>query len=113
MPLPGNFQTITVTGTYVDLAGAALNGSLRFDMQGADGLRDATANTIIIPESITATVSNGALSVILPATNDPDIAPAFTYEVTEDFPSINHTRTYTVEIPYNASSPLSITSIQP
>lgn len=113
MALPANFTVITVTGSYVDLLGAAPNGSIQFDIQSFQALRDPASNVIVLAKPITATISTGTFSVGVPATNDPDITPSFTYLVTENFPTLNIVRTYSVAIPFNAGSPLDIADIVP
>lgn len=113
MPLPSNFQTITLTGNYVDLEGTALNGSVLFETTSSGELRDPSADTLIIPISITASVSSGAFSITIPTTNDPDIIPSFTYRVTESFPALSLTRSYEILVPYDIPSPLNIADIAP
>lgn len=113
MPLPGNFQQITVTGTYVDLTGTAVNGSIQFDVNDFVALRDPTANVIVLAKPITATIASGTFSVSLPATNDPDITPSFTYKVTETFPSLSIVNTYDIAVAYNGPNPLDLADVTP
>lgn len=113
MPLPGNFQTITLTGTYVDITGSPVNGSVSFESTSSGNLRDPSADRLIIPIAITASVSGGTFSTTIPTTNDPDIIPIFNYRVTENFPSLSITRTYEIQIPYDIISPLDISDLAP
>lgn len=113
MPLPSNFQTITLTGNYVDLEGTSLNGSVLFESTSSGDLRDPSADTLIIPIAINASVSGGSFSTTIPTTNDPDIIPSFTYRVTETFPSLSLTRTYEIQIPYDIPSPFNIADLAP
>lgn len=85
MPLPVNLTTITVTGTYIDLAGDPIAGQVRFTPRAV--LKNVTSNVILINSTITVTLdSNGAFSQALVATDDVDAAPLnFTYEVEEAF----------------------------
>jgi hypothetical protein len=113
MPLPSNFQTITLTGNYVDLEGTTLNGSVLFESTSSGDLRDPSADTLIIPIAINASISGGSFSTTIPTTNDPDIIPSFTYRVTETFPSLSLTRTYEIIIPYDIASPFNIADLAP
>jgi len=112
MPLPGNFQTVTVTGTYIGIDGVVLSGTVKFVANAT--LVDGAAKVVIVPKPITATLDgNGAFSVALPATNDPDIAPLnFSYEVTETFDRAG-TRHYFIQVPFDSVSPLDISTIAP
>lgn len=102
MPLPANFQTVTIIGNYVDMLGISANGSIQFDMENEQLLYDSSADVIVVPKPIVASIAAGTFSVVLPATNDPDITPGFTYRVTESFPTLGITRTYSLTVPYNA-----------
>ena len=113
MPLPANFQTITVTGTYVDLTGVAVNGSIQFDVNDFVALRDPTADVIVLAKPITASIASGTFSVSLPATNDPDITPGFTYKVTESFPSLNITNVYNINVAFDGPNPLNLADVTP
>lgn len=96
MPLV-NLNTLTVTGTYVDLDGQPVAGTVTFMPSAV--LQDPAANQIILPKLITVTLDvNGSFTVQLPATDDPDITPSFTYTVTEQVPG---GRTYTFALPIN------------
>src|SRR4051812_11209583 len=83
---PANFQGCRVSAQYLNLAGAPMAGSVTFTASPA-ALLDAVAELIIVPSVFTATLDvNGAFSLVLPATDDPDINPNnFTYAVSENF----------------------------
>lgn len=85
MALPNNLTTITVTGTYLDIAGNPIAGQVKFTPRAV--LKNVTSNIILINSTITVTLdNNGAFSQALVATNDTDAAPLdFTYEVEEAF----------------------------
>lgn len=85
MPLPVNLTTITVTGTYLDLAGDPIAGQVKFTPRAV--LKNTTSNVILINSTITVTLdANGAFSQALVATDDTDAAPLnFTYQVEEAF----------------------------
>ena len=85
MALPNNLTTITVTGTYLDIAGNPIAGQVKFTPRAV--LKNVTSNIILINSTITVTLdANGAFSQALVATDDTDAAPLnFTYEVEEAF----------------------------
>lgn len=85
MALPLNLSTITVTGRFVDFTGTPIVGQVKFIT--SQMLIDATADTHIVPSTVTATLDNsGEFSVVLPISDDSDISPAlFTYRVEEAF----------------------------
>lgn len=113
MPLPGNFQTITLNGTYVDLTGDPVNGTILFETTSSGNLRDPSADVLIAPIAIIASIAGGSFSTTIPTTNDPDIIPVFSYRVTESFPSLDITRTYEIQIPYDIASPFNIADLAP
>ncbi len=85
MPLTPNLSTVTLGGQYVDVSGAPIAGQVKFTPRTI--LTDADEDQIIIPRTITVDLdANGEFTVVLPATDDPDVAPAgFTYRVEEAF----------------------------
>jgi hypothetical protein len=96
VPLPNNLTTITVTGTYLDIAGNPIAGQVKFTPRAV--LKNVTSNVILINSTITVTLdANGAFSQALVATNDSDAAPInFTYRVEEAFVG---GRTYDILVP--------------
>jgi hypothetical protein len=100
MALPNNLTTITVTGTYLDIAGNPIAGQVKFTPRAV--LKNVTSNIILINSTITVTLnSNGAFSQALVATDDPDAAPAdFTYRVEEAFVG---GRTFDMLLPANTT----------
>lgn len=98
MPLPAAFDTITVTGTYVDFLGAAGTGTITFTPNPAAWLKATASDVVIVPKPRSVTLSaSGTFSIALPVTNDPDVLPSFSYTVTEDVSGF--TRTQAIEIP--------------
>lgn len=85
MGLPANLTTVTVTGRYIDAAGAPVRGSVTFTLNTP--LLDAGASTYIIETEYTVPLDGtGSFSVALPATNDPDITPTgWTWMLTPNF----------------------------
>jgi len=85
MALPASLSTCTVQGTYVDLVGNPVRGSLNFTPQTI--LKETTANVIIMPVVIQKTLdATGSFSITLPVTSDTDVVPQpFIYTITENF----------------------------
>jgi len=85
MALPASLSTCTVVGTYVDLSGNPVRGSINFTPQTI--LKETTANVIIIPVVIQKTFdATGSFSVVLPVTSDTDVTPQpFIYTIEENF----------------------------
>jgi hypothetical protein len=99
--LPGNLSLVTVTGTYIDIAGNPIAGQVKFTPRAV--LKNVTANIILINSTITVTLdSNGAFSQQLVATDDADASPInFTYRVEEAFIG---GRTYDILLPSSGST---------
>jgi hypothetical protein len=85
MPLPTTLSTCTVVGTYVDLSGNPVRGSINITPQTI--LKEVTENVIIIPVVIQKTFdATGSFSVVLPVTSDTDVTPQpFIYTFEENF----------------------------
>ena len=96
MALPVSLSTCTVAGTYVDLGGNPVRGSLTFKPQTV--LKEPNLKIILIPTAIVKTLdATGAVSIVLPVTTDPDVEPEpFIYEITENF---SGGRTFAVSLP--------------
>lgn len=85
MALPTSLSTATIVGTYVDLIGNPVRGSLTFAPQTI--LKETTQNMIIMPTHIVKTLdASGSFTVTLPVTSDTDVTPQpFIYTITENF----------------------------
>jgi hypothetical protein len=109
MALGPNLTTVTLTGSYVNFEGTAIEGQVRFSI--GEVLRNGTDDQMVAPSSVVVPLSSGSFSVSLPATNDPDVVPnPFVYTVEESFPN---GRTYTISIPYTTSGSLDLADISP
>jgi hypothetical protein len=109
MALPTNLTSVTVTGAYVDYSGTAIKGQVTFTL--GDVLRSGIDNVMVAPSTVVVSLVNGAFSVTLPATNDPDVIPnPYTYTVVESFTG---GRTYTISIPYDTVGSLDLADISP
>ena len=121
MTLPGNITRIHITGNFIDLTGAPLNGTITFS-PSFNSLRDLGADEIIVPVDIVGKVVNGALyapdgvsDLMLPATDDPDVdVQDFTYHVTENFGSSKNRGAYNISVPIDsAGGVLDLISVVP
>lgn len=87
MALPASLSTVTVAGTYVDLLGNPVRGSLTFEPQTI--LKEKTLNVHIMPVHIVKTLdATGSFTITLPVTSDTDVTPQpFIYTIVENFTS--------------------------
>jgi len=112
VPLPGNVTTVTVTGQFLTYTGAACTGTVKFRPSGDPWLKNASADATLVPGDIVCTLdADGKLvgpvgavgvddvGVLLPATDDPDLAPTgFVYDVTVSL-SGQDVQEYSVSLP--------------
>jgi hypothetical protein len=110
MALTPDLSTITLTGTYVDLQGNPVSGSVTFTPQSI--IKDTDQNQIIINATISATLNgSGSFSVVLPVTDDTDTAPIpFAYAVEEVFAG---GRSFFITIPAGGASTQDIADLAP
>lgn len=111
MALPANLSTATITGTYVDLSGNPVRGSISFTPQTI--LKDTTLNVIVIPVIIVKEFdANGSFTITLPCTDDTDVAPQpFIYTLEENF---GGGRNFSVAIPLSvANTTLNLADLLP
>lgn len=98
MAIASNVSLVTLKGQYVDYAGNAIAGQIKFTLSNAT--RNQIADQIVIPSTVSATFdSTGSFSTLLPATNDPALVDAFTYQVEESF---SNGRSYSISLPVAA-----------
>ncbi len=99
MALPADLGTFTVTAKYTKNDGTPASGTVDFVMPVF--LRGAGSNNIVTPGTFTATLDGtGAISIVLPRTDDPDYVPnGWTYTVNEKLGVA--TRSYTIPLTAN------------
>jgi hypothetical protein len=100
--LPSNVAKVTVHGTILrSVAGAPATGTITFSIPLV--LRDYPALMILVPDAVTAALDgSGQFSVVLPATDDPDIDPVgWVYDVVEGWPG---GRTLQMSLPASPST---------
>ncbi|GLZ34892.1 hypothetical protein Lesp02_70790 [Lentzea sp. NBRC 105346] len=117
MPLPGNVSLVTVTGTFVFPDDTYPTGTVEFRVAGDPWLKDAGADTTILPKTVSCSVNGagqivgpagavgaGGVGVKLPATDDTDLAPnGFVYNVTLKFGGLPE-KTYSIALPATPST---------
>jgi hypothetical protein len=109
MALGAALSTVQITGTYVDFEGTAIQGQIRFTLSSV--VSNTTDDQMIAPSTVVVPLVNGAFSVVLPATNDPDTNPIpFVYAVEESFPG---GRSYNISVPYTTVGSLDLADISP
>lgn len=110
MALTPDLSTVTIEGTYVDVTGNAISGSIRFTGQSI--IKDKDQNQIIINKSITEVLdATGSFTTTLPITNDSDVTPVpFAYLVEELF---SGGRTFYITLPSGTTSPTNIADLAP
>lgn len=97
-PTPSdNWNTVTVRGSFYGVDGRPIAGKVSFTLT-ASRLFDMTTPRTIIGRPVVVTLVEGAFSVALPATDDPDILPegAKSYTVQEHF---DGGATYSILVP--------------
>jgi hypothetical protein len=109
MAIDASVTQIDVAGNYVDFLGNPIAGQIQFTL--SQMLRNSLANQMVAPSTVSITLdSNGSFSTTLPATNDPDLIPVFSYGVEEAFPN---GRSYTITLPVASSGTLNLADISP
>jgi hypothetical protein len=100
MALPASLSTVTVAGTYVDLLGNPVRGSITIEPQTI--LKEKTLNVHIMPVHIVKTLdATGSFTTTLPVTSDTDVTPQpFIYTIVENFTS---GRTFQIALPLSVA----------
>lgn len=102
MSLPDNWSTVKVTAQYLDPDGRPAQGEVRFEMNTPRAL-NSDARIIVSSRPIEVDLdAEGRIEVMLPATNDPDVVPSFTWRVQESFLP-NRYYSYEIEIPHDVT----------
>ena len=100
MALPASLSTCTITGTYVDLLGNPVRGSILFEPQTI--IKEKTLNVIIMPVHINKELdASGSFTITLPVTSDTDVTPQpFIYILSESFTG---GRTFEIALPLSVA----------
>ncbi|MEW1675531.1 hypothetical protein AB0O47_20155 [Streptomyces noursei] len=102
-PFPADITTQTVVATYMAESGQPLPGTVL--VQANRRYRDKATGVLVVPNTRRLKVINGALSVDLPASDDPDLNQPFFYSVHEVVPG---GRKFMISVPHHAASPLQL-----
>jgi hypothetical protein len=82
LTLPAGINTITVTGDYANVIGSAAAGAVVFTPSSQ--ISDTSGEIILTGAAVTATLSNGLMSIVLPCTDNTTLRPVpFSYTVTQ------------------------------
>lgn len=101
MAFPENWTQVQVTGRYITPTGEPVSGKVEFSIFPNRRIINPSDGTIIVPETIVAVLNNeGEFTTLLPATNDPDVNPQFSWKVRESF-SPNMRFNYYIDVPYD------------
>ena len=108
MALPVSFNTVTVTGRYLDFKGQPVAGVISF-VPTPDAVLDIPEMTFLMASGLTATLDvTGAFTLALPATDDPDVVPVgWSYRVVENLQTVQG-RSYFVAVPLAAGPTVSL-----
>lgn len=111
MPLPGDINTIVLTGTYLDVDGNPRSGTVTFTPATAP-LADTTGKVILAGVPVAAGLStSGTFSITLPCTDQ--LTPSgWAYTVTELI-SGTQTRIYAIQLPHTLGSTVDISTLTP
>jgi len=113
-----DLDTVTITGTWLTFKNVPATGNVTFTTSPAlQALVDSSANQIVIPVKLGATLDgSGHISVVVPATDDPDLTPSgFTYVVTETITdATGGPRVYEITVPLaSAGGTLDLADVSP
>lgn len=111
MTIASNLTTIIVTGTYTDIFGNPLNGSVSF--APAQVVTDTSGKTIFGSNSVTVKLDRmGRFSAVLPCTDNSNLSPVnFTYSFSENITGAS--RNFLISLPSTLGSKVDISSITP
>lgn len=117
MSLPNDVSTVRIVDSFIEFDGEydPARGAILF-YPTVDRVRTASDVTILkMTDPIKATLTNGQLNVLVPATNDPDVSPSgWGYMVLEQFTNRRNRAPYIILAPAGADIVLSEqTPVQP
>lgn len=96
-----DFNRVEVRAKYIGWDATIPTGTVTFTPRVTRAV-DTALKTVIVARPITATIAgDGSLTVLLPATDDPDINVSFTYAVVENFPGGD---SYDINVPIAAEA---------
>lgn len=113
MSFPASLTVVTVTGTFLNAAGAPRAGRVIFRTRGVS--MSGADDTFVVPRVLAAFLDGaGHFSISLPAGDDPDWVPVgWTYAVTADFGDDGRQFLGNILVPYNLGPTVSLASLAP
>lgn len=110
MALPGNLTLRAVEGTYLNLDGTPMTGTVEFTIEPV--LTDPTAKVVIVPTALIAKLdADGHFSKTILTTDDPDTDPTgFRYKVVEQFNGASG-RTFYLDVPGGSVDPIDLSTV--
>lgn len=110
--MPGVLSTITVTGTFLNLAGTPSSGTVTFTPTGAP-LKDAASSLFTGGPVTVALNGSGSFSVRVVCTDNGDLAPPdWTYTITTNIDGVL-TSYAGKAIPYSPGSAIDLSDLLP
>lgn len=110
MALPGNINTITLTGDYSSLLAVAATGTVM--IAPTSTLTDTSGQTVLTAAPAVVALVAGAFSVVLPCTDNASLRPnPFLYVITVTVAYA--TQTFTVALPSTLGSTVDISALAP
>lgn len=104
MAFPDSWTQVLVTGRYILSTGEPARGSVEFSVYPNKRIVSPLDGTIVVPEKISVSLDdNGAFSVLVPATDDPNVFPNFVWQVRESF-GHNVRFTHHIDVPHDLES---------
>lgn len=100
-PYPEDVTQVTVIAQYMDGEGYPMPGSVLIRPDRI--YSSVTTGDVIYPSTRRAKLEAGKLEIVLPASNDPDVAEVFYYSVWEVIPG---GRKYMISVPQDAVGPV-------
>jgi hypothetical protein len=111
MPLPGDLNTITVTGTFKDVRGNVASGTVTFTPSVVP-LIDNVGHVVVDGPTVATLNGSGQISTVLACTDNANLS-AFTYTIS---PTINGAQTASYpakSVPHSLGSTVDLTALLP
>lgn len=100
-----NWTMVPLRWNFVNLDGSKPTGTIRIaPYTSRFKVTGTPTDTMVLNKPIVVSLSNGAVTVSVPCTDDPDTTPTgFTYQITEDIEGIRPKVSYHIEVPASYS----------
>jgi hypothetical protein len=111
LALPGNINTITVTGSFANALGISASGTVLFTPSSV--LTDTNGMVILTETPIIASLAAGVFSVVLPCTDNTSIRPSpFYYTVTLGIAGSGQ-QSFNISLPSTLGSTVDMSALVP